>query len=239
MKLINNFHQKLLIADDPLSKPCSEQESTKASEKDSHQDENQTESSSHYIPAIFSESQLPRLYKFESEDSGVELPSGANSPSIPSASEQSFVVHSRESSCDSCNSKSDSALLPYTPNSETRQKGDLVDFSVAANPQELHPEQDSSSAIITGDVQEGEDMDKNQMTALGMSPEGGEELSGKPGSPVMERSCFQHLREFGQECAEMPGDQFEPGPSTSESLEEYMDHCCRISEVRQPLSSLC
>lgn len=233
MKLLNNFHQKLLIADDLLSKPCSEQDPTKASEKDSHPDEHQTESSSHYISAIFSESQLPRLYKFESEDSGVELPSGANSPSTPSASEQSFVVHSRESSCDSCNSKSDSALLPYTPNSETRQKEDLVDFSVAANTQELHPEQHSSSAI-TGDVQEGEDMGKDQTKALGMNPEGGEELSGKPGqsNDVMERNCFQHPREFGQECAEMPGDQFEPGPSTSESLEEYMDHCCRISEVR-------
>lgn len=40
-------------------------------------------------------------YKFETEDSGVELPSGTNSPSTPTVSEKSFVVHRRDSSCDS------------------------------------------------------------------------------------------------------------------------------------------
>lgn len=54
-----------------------------------------------YLSSMFPDQQLPRLYKFESEDSGVEMPSGANSPSTPTGSEQSFVVHSRESSRDS------------------------------------------------------------------------------------------------------------------------------------------
>lgn len=239
MKLLNNFHQKPLIADDSTVslKPCCEQEFTKASEMNSHPDEKssvlKTESSLDYISAIFSDSQLPRLYKFESEDSGVELASGANSPSTPSASEQSFVVHSRESSCDSCNSKSDCTSISYTQNSETRQTVDLVDTSVAATTQDLHPEEHSSSTL-TRDMQEDEAMDKDQMKSLGISPEEGKKVSEKlrDNTAVTGRSCFKHMRQCGKECAERTGNRFEPEALTIESLEEYMDHCCKMSEVR-------
>lgn len=239
MKLLNNFHQKLVIAGNTSAtlKPCCEQKFINTSEINSLDEKSskpQTESSSDYISAIFSESQLPRLYKFESEDSGVELASGANSPSTPSASEQSFVAHSRESSCDSCNSKNDCTdSLPYTQNSETRQTEDL-----AVNTQDIQPEQHSSSknssTNLKGDVQEGEDMNKDQSKALGISPEEGEELPEtlRENSAVTERRCFKHMNQCGKESVEMTGNQSEPEPLTNESLEEYMDHCCRISEVR-------
>lgn len=232
MKLLNNFHQKHLVDDaTTLSlKSCCEQESTKASQINLHLDENSTElrpeSCSDFISTVFSEPELPRLCKFESEDSGVELPSGANSPSTPSASEQSFVVHSRKSSCDSCNSKPDSTLCPYTQNSETRE----MEYLVAADPQDLQPEEHSSSTT-TGDLQEAEPMD---IKTLVISPERGEDVPEKlrEDSAVTEGSCCECTRQCGKECAEITGHQLEPEPLSSESLEEYMDHCCRISQVR-------
>lgn len=220
MKLFNNFHEKLLIADDTTVslKPYCEQEFTKASEMNSQPDERsselQTECSSNYK----SDSQLPRLYQFESEDSGVELASGANSLSTPFATEKSFVVHSRESSCDS---KSDCISIPYTENSETRQTLDLVDTSVAATTQDLHLEEHSFSTI-TGDMKEGQAMDKVQMKSLGTDPEDGKKVS----------ENFKHMSQCGKECAERTSNQFEPEPLTIESLEEYIDHCCRMSKVR-------
>ncbi|TNM99792.1 hypothetical protein fugu_012825 [Takifugu bimaculatus] len=237
MKLLNNLHQKHLVEDATnLSlKSCCEQESTKASQINLHLDENSTElrpeSCSDFISTVFSEPELPRLCKFESEDSGVELPSGANSPSTPSASEQSFVVHSRESSCDSCNSKPDSTLCPYTQNSDTKE----TEYLVAADPQDLQPEEHSSSTT-TGDLQEAEPMD---IKALVISPERGEDVPEKlrENSAVTEGSSCKCTRQCGKECAEITGHQFEPEPLSSESLEEYMDHCCRISQSQQESSS--
>uniref|UniRef100_A0A3Q2PEC0 Si:ch211-250c4.4 n=1 Tax=Fundulus heteroclitus TaxID=8078 RepID=A0A3Q2PEC0_FUNHE len=126
MKLFNNFNEKLLMAEDSVSTvstaSVSDQDTldpSKASETNSHlEDKPQIESGSEYLPAIFSISRLSRLYKFESEDSGVELPSGANSPSTPTGSEKSFVVHSRESSCASCNLYSGST----SPNPQAQQQ---------------------------------------------------------------------------------------------------------------------
>ncbi|XP_056902601.1 uncharacterized protein si:ch211-250c4.3 isoform X2 [Takifugu flavidus] len=237
MKLLNNLHQKHLVEDATnLSlKSCCEQESTKASQINLHLDENSTElrpeSCSDFISTVFSEPELPRLCKFESEDSGVELPSGANSPSTPSASEQSFVVHSRESSCDSCNSKPDSTLCPYTQNSDTKE----TEYLVAADPQDLQPEEHSSSTT-TGDLQEAEPMD---IKALVISPERGEDVPEKlrENSAVTEGSSCKCTRQCGKECAEITSHQFEPEPLSSESLEEYMDHCCRISQSQQESSS--
>uniref|UniRef100_A0A3P9LR83 Si:ch211-250c4.4 n=1 Tax=Oryzias latipes TaxID=8090 RepID=A0A3P9LR83_ORYLA len=122
MKLFNNFNERPLKADDCMSTISTVSDSDqqilnniKVSEVNSDLDEKSsqyhTKSSSDYLSAIFSNSQLPRLYKFESEDSGVELNSGANSPLTPTSSEKSFVVHSREPSCDSC--KTNSSGLSY------------------------------------------------------------------------------------------------------------------------------
>lgn len=66
--------------------------------------ENQTKSNCHTSfskPGTTDPSYKHQKYKFETEDSGVELPSGTNSPSTPTGSEKSFVVHRRDSSCDS------------------------------------------------------------------------------------------------------------------------------------------
>lgn len=231
MKLLNNFHEKFLKADETTVslKPCCKQEFIKASKMNSQPGEKssglQTDCSSDYIPAIFSDSQPLRLYQFESEDSGMELASGANSPSTPSASEQSFVVHSRESSCDS---KSDCTSIPYTDNSETIQTPDLVDTRLAVTTQELHPEEHSSS---TRDMKKGDTMDKHQMKSLGSSPEDVKKVSEKL-IAVTGRSCFKHTRQCGKERTERTSNQFEPELLNIESLEEYMDHCCRMSEVR-------
>ncbi|XP_049592086.1 uncharacterized protein si:ch211-250c4.3 [Syngnathus scovelli] len=71
------------------------------------------------LSGIFPGSQLTRLYKFESEDSGVEL-SSANSPST--GSDQSFAVHSRESSCDS-------SRLNSEPSTQQTRHGQSCDIS--------------------------------------------------------------------------------------------------------------
>lgn len=254
MKLFNNFHERLLVASDSASTistvSVSEQDISdpiKASDENTRLDDKsgqpRMESGSDYLSAIFSESQLTRLYKFESEDSGVELPSGANSPSTPTGSEQSFMVHSRESSCNSCNLNSDSTTLPdnlvtYAQNSEIKQANDSVDSSLsrAVVPDAFMHSEELTSAVRV-ELHIDEDGDRGQCKALGVSPEGDEEVSGqlKENSYVTERTCL------GGSCDDMMSNDFEPEPirrsATSDSLEEYMDKCCRFSEAQQTSSS--
>lgn len=220
---------------------------TKVSEVNSHLDDKSRqpcmESGSDYLSSIFSDSQLPRLYKFESEDSGVELPSGANSPSTPTGSEMSFVVHSRESSCNSCNLNSDPTSLPdklvtYAQSSEITQSEDSVDTqdNVFIHSEEL-------SSAVRAEVLIGEDVNRDQGRASGISPEGAEEMSGQLelNNAVTERTCLEDMRPGEQSstgaCDDMTGNDFEPEPlrrsATSDSLEEYMEECCRLSEVRR------
>ncbi|XP_051279876.1 uncharacterized protein si:ch211-250c4.3 isoform X1 [Dicentrarchus labrax] len=261
MKLFSNFQESLLIADDTTSTISSSfEQDIKLSEGNSHLDDKskqpQMESGSDYLSTIFSDSQLTRLYKFESEDSGVELPSGANSPSTPTDSEQSFVVHSRESSCDSCNLNSDpetltDKLVTYAQSSEIKQAEDLMDnsLSTAVNAQDdvfLHSEQLSSSAVRE-ELHIDEDMDRDECMAPGISPEGDEEMSGQieENSSVTERNCLEHMRQYGKKLSTeawdvMTGNDFEPEPwrsATTDSLEEYMDECCRLSEAQQGSSN--
>lgn len=269
MKLFSNFSEGLLITDDSISTTSTVSASkqdisdhTKAPEVNSHlyvkSGQSQIESGSDYLTTIFSDSQLPRLYKFESEDSGVELPSGANSPSTPTGSEQSFVVHSRESSCDSCNLNSDPTTLPdelstHGQNLEIKPVEDLVDnsLSTAVDTQDdlLIPSNEVSFSAeriqmhIGEDLDEDleEDLDEEQCRASGISPEGDEETSEqlKENSAVTERICSEstkpRLQSLTEACDDVTGNDFEPAPlrrsATSDSLEEYMDECCRLSEV--------
>ncbi|XP_037126860.1 uncharacterized protein LOC119134358 isoform X2 [Syngnathus acus] len=106
-----------------------------------------------YLPGIFSGSQLTSLYKFESEDSGVEL-SSANSPST--GSDQSFAVHSRESSCDSSRLNPE----PSARSAQQSRHGQRCDIShsevgISSSRRELHlcedPERDERSAAPEGD----------------------------------------------------------------------------------------
>lgn len=207
------------------------------------------------MSAIFPDSQLTRLYKFESEDSGVELPSGANSPSTPTGSEQSFVVHSRESSCDSGNLKTDSTtltdkLVTYAQSSEVNQVLDLLDEGTAQNTEDdsLPTPKELSSPAVREELNDVSGGDRDQCKAAGISSEGGEETSGQleESNAVSERICPQHRRHFGKQssgvCDDAADNQFEPPhvrrSATSESLEEYMDQCCRLSEVSRQASPL-
>ncbi|TRY55497.1 hypothetical protein DNTS_004142 [Danionella cerebrum] len=146
-----------------------------------------------FLASIFSHSGLPRLYKFESEDSGVEMTSGATSPSTPTGSEQSFVVHSRESSHDS--GHPNSALPPDTP---------------------LEDEKDILKVPINRTL--GEITERREETA--------EDLPSK-------QTCT--------EACEGRTESVCPHPlrksTTSNSLDEYMEECCRLSEMNQPNQS--
>lgn len=99
MKLLNNFPEKLLNVEDSISTisiSMSEQDNREPLQADevisihsAAPDTTVTESKTDYLSSIFADSELQRLYKFESEDSGVEMTSGATSPSTPTGSEQS------------------------------------------------------------------------------------------------------------------------------------------------------
>ncbi|XP_074532256.1 uncharacterized protein LOC141795320 [Halichoeres trimaculatus] len=230
MKLFSHLHERLLEKDDSSSPTSagsvSEQRSdpTKSSEVTSHQPG--MESSSDYLSALFSNPQPSRLYKFESEDSGVELPSGANSPSTPTGSEKSFVVHSRESSCDS-------GTVTYTQTSESQQQQDTVGNSsrVAGDPQD-------DVLIPAGDLHMREDVHVDQGQTSGIGPEEDEEVLQEYNT---ERTCSEDTSSKRQSPTKTYQDQTEtssePEPcwrsGTSESLEEYMDHCCRLSKAQQ------
>lgn len=258
IKLFSNFHEKLLMSRDSAPTvsmvTASEQDIldlTKASEVNSHVDNksrhSQMETCSDYLPAIFSDSQLQRLYKFESEDSGVELPSGANSPSTPTGSEQSFVVHSRESSCESCNLTSVSTILPDKLVRQT-QSVESVDNSLSTTVHNqdnvfIHSEELCSSAV-TVELHVGKNVGRNHSGASESSREGNEDMSEQleENRAVTERTCSEDIRPGKQSstgtCDNMTDNDFELQPiairsTTSDSLEEYMDECCRLSEVRK------
>ncbi|KAM7384988.1 hypothetical protein PAMP_001092 [Pampus punctatissimus] len=259
MKIFSNFSERLLMTDDSTSTistvSVSEQDisdPTTAPEVKCQQP--RMDSGSDYLSAIFSASQLQRLYKFESEDSGVELPSGANSPSTPTGSEQSFVVHSRESSCDSCNLNSDPTLtlpdeLPTQGQiPEIKPAADLVDnnLSTAVGTQDnVHiPSNELNFSAERIELHKGEDLDSDQCRASGVNPKRDEETSEQ--LVVSEMTCSENTRPGKQSltetCDDMTGNDFELEPlrrsATSDSLEEYMDECCRLSEVQQSSNPL-
>lgn len=183
--------------------------------------------------AIFPEPQRTGLYKFESEDSGVELPSGANSPSTPTSSEQSFALHSRKSSCDSPNLNSDSATLTDELAALARdpQQGDLADESATGDAEEDSPatSEELGSSTLT---EERSDEDGGGGTTSALSRGAGEECGRLEGGDTV-----GEVRQFGEQRPGVERDsatdqQFEHarGGGDTQSLEEYMDQCCRLSE---------
>lgn len=184
--------------------------------------------------AVFPEPQRTGLYKFESEDSGVELPSGANSPSTPTSSEQSFALHSRKSSCDSPNLNSASAAFSD---------------ELAALAQEDPRQADSTDESATRDAEEdspatsGErsDEDGAGTTTSGPSRGDGEEcgqLEGGDSGGAVGRFAEQRP---GVERDSTTDQRFEHpgGDGDTQSLEEYMEQCCRLSEVSCQKCFLC
>ncbi|CAL8255659.1 unnamed protein product [Lota lota] len=269
MKIFQNFSEKLLISEDSFStSSCSvsvcEQEVSepnRTSEENPHLNEGPSSPSedagSNYLCAIFSDSQLPRLYKFESEDSGVELPSGANSPSTPTGSEQSFVVHSRESSCDSCrlnasalisdqrisSSKTCESEENQTTGSSTDADGDGVGDDVEDTLlQSTMTEEELSFCIQQTDVTVVEELVEACCgDVLERSPDSVVQVVGSETQAAVEEEEMRPSEQPNMELrdGEEEEDVFHPmtsalrKSSTSDSLEEYMDECCRLSEVQQ------
>ncbi|KAF3842574.1 hypothetical protein F7725_024525 [Dissostichus mawsoni] len=242
IKLFSNFQERLLMAEDSVSTlstaSVSEQDISEpitASELKYRLDE---KSGPDYLSAIFSDSQLPRLYKFESEDSGVELPSGANSPSTPTGSEHSFVVHSRESSCNSCILNSDPASLHDEHTSEIHQAEDSVDISLstAGDTQDnVFTHSEELSPAVGVDLLTEREQCRAEMC---------EQLQDT--RAVRERTCSEDTRPRKHSspgaCDDMMDNDCEPEPigrsDTIDSLKDYMDQCCRLSEASpSPLSS--
>uniref|UniRef100_A0A3Q3BEL7 Si:ch211-250c4.4 n=1 Tax=Kryptolebias marmoratus TaxID=37003 RepID=A0A3Q3BEL7_KRYMA len=265
MKVFNNFRAKLPMGDDSVSTistvSASEQDimdPTKTSEASSHLEENsehpQPGSGSDYLSAIFSDSQLPRLYKFESEDSGVELPSGANSPSTPTGSEQSFVVHSRESSCDSCNlnpepNSSPHKLVGNSQNSEVQEANNLDDsLNTTVDTQNNKFEQReeiSSSSEEHIELYIGDDMDQSRVSGINSEEDNGEKLEQfEEAGALTEMTCSENETVVEESSAETCKDTMDNDvkaetlrrSSSSDSLKDYMDKCCKLSES-SPLGS--
>ncbi|XP_019411633.1 PREDICTED: uncharacterized protein LOC109324171 isoform X2 [Crocodylus porosus] len=205
------------------------------------------------LSTLETQCRLHRFSKFESEDSGVELPSGANSPSTPKGSEKSFVLHSRDSSCDSgVLSASSSPEIDHIIMRACQDPGE-------ANPNRNAPESKNqveqysqvidsmqipaSSLEDFSNCQKGESPDQLFGQSKGQSLE--EEPSKEtdlpihdtpPTVPPMEeqKTTTSHYKEtFGSmQDLQIHGNQLKKYP-TSDSLDEYMDECCRLSEVNQ------
>ncbi|KAJ8359629.1 hypothetical protein SKAU_G00161540 [Synaphobranchus kaupii] len=254
MKIFSNFHEKMSCSEDTVSTisiSVSEQDTSDAVRA---LDQNGVLSVPQQEPSdtkpdylsVFSDPQLPRLFKFESEDSGVELPSGANSPSTPTGSEHSFVVHSRESSCDSRDlNTSPNALLLLERCPETEEVEDsphLAEEEGHANDSEvvLNSEIEPSDITLT---QEARDEKGPEEGALGNSEvcESSTELEAATPEATTEDSRQPMSNDSRGAYDDMTEVDLQQQPlrksTTSDSLDEYMDECCRLSEVHQAKSN--
>ncbi|XP_053547836.1 uncharacterized protein LOC128639742 [Bombina bombina] len=173
---------------------------------------------------------LCRLYKFESEDSGVEIQSRANSPSSPKGSEKSFVVHSRDSSCDSGVLSASSS--PTVCHLEMCRDPDRTFLSDA----DLTAKGDPQTSVEDFINCQDENLDlsiynKQNCYEHKVAPE---ELSRPEHSSVLGKNSnvmadfyqdtFDDIDDLHHELRRYP---------TSDSLDQYMDECCRLSEVNQ------
>lgn len=252
MKLFKNFHEKLLNTEDcvsnmsvfeqDISTPLQAEESL-TSVNTAAPEPNMVESKKDYLSTIFSNSQLPGLYKFESEDSGVEMPSGANSPSTPTSSEQSFVVHSRESSCDSGN-----------PNPHIRDSSHLL--SLEQSTESLQTESASCTYVQETNLTVLQDRPENEMDSIqleivrdserienGMLVTASERCQDgsvcadtvdtiTEGDAADHTGSISHAIDSYDRNMEVDLQQQPLRKSTtSDSLDEYMEECCRLSEV--------
>ncbi|XP_062436183.1 uncharacterized protein LOC134142741 [Rhea pennata] len=199
-----------------------------------------------------SKCRLHRFSKFESEDSGVELPSGANSPSTPTGSEKSFVLHSRDSFCDSGVLSTSSSpeidhLIMRTCKERARktsQHGPESEKQAEYYSQEVEAVQVPTASLEDFDVtQKGESpkqhFDQSESQSLENQPTREtnlprENILPNP-APVEEpKTIADHYPEtFGSmQDLQVHEHQLKKYP-TSDSLDEYMDECCRLSEVNQ------
>ncbi|XP_016392733.1 uncharacterized protein LOC107727387 isoform X3 [Sinocyclocheilus rhinocerous] len=251
MKLLNNVPEKLLNVEDSISTisiSMSEQDNTEPLQADevisvqsAAPETTVPESKTDYLSSIFADSELPRLYKFESEDSGVEMTSGATSPSTPTGSEQSFVVHSRESSCDSGNLNSpvpaDNPLEDSSVFLETEQtscKCAKQDTLTILGDRTKEENVDDDLIDITADSERSEDRTlrntmENCKDAIEIMAVQEEITDTAMAEDTMSRSQCSIEAYDGK-----TGSEFQQRPlrksTTSDSLDEYMEECCRLSE---------
>lgn len=252
MKFLNNFPEKIPNMEDSISTisiSMSEQDNTESLQVDEvisvHSavpEPTIPESKTDYLSTIFTDSEPPRLYKFESEDSGVEMTSGATSPSTPTGSEQSFVVHSRESSCDSGNLNS-----PVPTNSALE---DTLDSLETAQTSCICAQQDTF--VILKDITEDVNIDLIDITVNSKRTED-RTLRNTTENCKDDTEITEAQEEMTQTATveDTKGTveaydgnmehEFQHQPlrksTTSDSLDEYMEECCRLSEVRTVYTS--
>lgn len=249
MKFLNNFPEKILNVEDSISAisiSMSEQDNTESlqvDEVDSAAPElTLPESKTDYLSTIFTDSELPRLYKFESEDSGVEMTSGATSPSTPTGSEQSFVVHSRESSCDYGNLNStvpsNSALEETFDSLETAQT------SCKCAGQDTFAILDDITEVVNVDLM---DITANSKRTEDRTLRNTEENCKddieitEAQEEITEAAMVEDTKGTVEDYDGNAGPEFQHQrlrkSTTSDSLDEYMEECCRLSEVRTVYTS--
>ncbi|XP_033883151.3 uncharacterized protein LOC117416185 isoform X1 [Acipenser ruthenus] len=252
--LTNNFQAEFVSPEESLANDSiAESDIPSESLEEPHSPPGQTQNTSGYLTPysdLSTEnskcSRLSKLFKFESEDSGVELPSGANSPSTPTSSEQSFVVHSRGSSCDSGDLSTSPAvmdhifLLSKCPEIEeidnsvqqTVREKDMVESNEL--PSSENTPTDFTECQKTGgsffnhsheNIVEETDKDVEEASRLEVPTEIHIDDTRRVSSGF--REAFDDMTEGDLE------EQRLQKYSTSDSLDEYMDECCRLSEVNQ------
>ncbi|XP_078079808.1 uncharacterized protein LOC144500563 isoform X2 [Mustelus asterias] len=179
-----------------------------------------------------------KLYKSESEDSGVELPSGTNSPSTPSGSEQSFGIHRRESSCDSgmaLSIVSSSPAIQHCPfpaeycNLDKCTKTDgKAEENQEVKVKKVHPASanwkkinrsnknfNQNPTVIDEEVTEHKRLSLVEIVIADTNSQ----LSGS--------DTVEHANEV-----RLDQETLKRRPS-SDSLNDYMEECCRLSQVNQ------
>ncbi|XP_061646226.1 uncharacterized protein si:ch211-250c4.3 isoform X2 [Phyllopteryx taeniolatus] len=213
---VENFHSTLPAASEQKFSQHSK-ESLSVSHTDDKSGQHQTHTNADYLSDIFSGSQLTTFYKFESEDSGVELSSG-NSTSTPTGSDQNFAVHSRESSRDSSNSNSN----PPTQSDEKIRHRQTTDLS--------QPEVEISSPASRTDLE----MDPSSVSP--MNPGSDEEMIEKLEKEENFKPGKQSLSETYNNKADNDIESLK-GSGTCDSFVKYMDKCCILSETQQSSSN--
>ncbi|KAM3666547.1 uncharacterized protein VK521_007597 [Ammospiza maritima maritima] len=203
------------------------------------------------LSAFESKCRLHRFSKFESEDSGVELPSGANSPSTPTGSEKSFVLHNRDSFCDSgvlstssspeidhqlmrtCKEHARKVIL-QDPESKKQddyysQEADAVQDPTASLEDFNDPQEESPDEHFHQDDKQSPEKEPTAETDLSR-----ESTLSTPGPIEEPKTIADNFPEnFGSmQDLQIHEHQLKKCP-TSDSLDEYMDECCRLSEVNQ------
>ncbi|XP_066047444.1 uncharacterized protein [Chamaea fasciata] len=203
------------------------------------------------LSAFESKCRHHRFSKFESEDSGVELPSGANSPSTPTGSEKSFVLHSRDSFCDSgVLSTSSSPEIDHQLMRTCKERARKVSLQDPESKkqadyysQEADAVQDPTAFLEDFNVPQEESpdehFDQGDKQSLEKEPTPEMDLSRKsplstPGPIEQPKTIDDNFPEnFGSmQDLQIHEHQLKKYP-TSDSLDEYMDECCRLSEVNQ------